>query len=289
MVTLRRQIRAAVVAAIAVVFGCGRGDGVKLMLRYQPPAAATYPFSYEQHTHMKFEGGPMANMPEQQLTIRMYFTELVTGPIKGGIGVTVRFDSTTLDSPLMAANAYKPALERMRGVTSNVVYDNRMNMVHAEFTNVAGKLSPVTEQLGTSLKGMTFPLPQEPVGVGDSWTAETELPINQMASGGPPVSTTTKLTVKEIHTDGRDTTILAALETNFPRDPIKVEQQGQVLSLKLSGTMTGEYLFSVSRGAVVRSSRSGTMRIDMTGGMLGAGGANLTVKQTSSLQLREAQ
>lgn len=289
MVTPRRWIVAAVVPALAVLLGCGRGDGTRLTLRYQPPAGATYHYSYEQHTDMKFAGGPMGKVPEQHLTMHMHFTQTVTGPTQGGSGVTVRFDSTTLDSPMMAANAYRPALDRMRGLTSNVVYDNRMNMLHAAFTNLPGKPSLLTEQLGTSLKGMTFPLPEGPVGVGDSWTAETELPINQMASGGPPVNTTTRLTVKEIHTGGPDTTVLAALETTFPRDPIKVTQEGQVLTLKLSGTLTGDYLFSVSRGAVVRSSRNGTMRINMTGGVLGADGTKLTVKQASSLELREAQ
>jgi hypothetical protein len=31
-----------------------------------------------------------------------------------------------------------------------------------------GAPSPLTEQLGRNLKEMTFPLPQQPVGVGDS-------------------------------------------------------------------------------------------------------------------------
>jgi hypothetical protein len=288
MFASRRLILAAVVPALAVSLGCGRGDGVKLTLRYHPPAGATYQYILEQHTDMKFEGGPMAKVPEQQLTIHIRFTQMVTGPTAGGVGLTVRFDSTALESPLMAQGGYGPALDRMRGLTCNVVYDDRMNEVHAEFTNAGGAPSPLTEQLGKSLKEMTFPLPQGPVGVGDSWTAQMELPLNQVASGGTPMSATTKLTVKQIHADGPDTTVLVALATTFPRDPFKIAQEGQVLTLKLSGSLEGEQLFSVSRGAVVRSLRSGTMRINTTGGMLGADGANVSVKQSISLQLREA-
>ena len=288
MSTPRRLILAAVVPALAAPLGCGRGDGVKLMLRYHPPAGAAYHYSLEQHTDMKFEGGPMAQMPEQKLTMHMHFTQTGTGPTAGGVGVTVRFDSTTMESPSME-QPYGPALDRMRGLTSHVVYDDRMNVVHAEFTNAGGTLSPLTEQLGKNLKGVTFPLPQGPVGVRDSWTAAMELPMQQVAGGGSPMTSTTKLTVKEIHAGGPDTTVRISLETTFPGDPIKVVQEGQVLTLKLSGRLTGEEVFSVSRGAVVRSLMSGTMRIKMTGAMLGGEGTNMSVKQATSLQLLEAK
>lgn len=289
MLTRRRLILAAVAPALAVPLGCGRGNGVKLTLRYHPPAGATYHYSLDQHTDMKFAGGAMAQVPEQQITMRMQFTQMVTGPTEGGTAMTVTFDSTSMDSPLMETNAYKPALDRMRGLTSHVVYDDRMNVVRAEFVNTTGALSPLAEQLGKSLKGMTFPLPQDSVGIGDSWTAQMELPINQVASGGTPMSATTKLTVKEIRADGPDTTVLIALETTFPGEPFKVLQQGQVLTLKLSGNMTGDQLFSVSRGAVVRSQVGGAMQIKMTGGMLGADGTNMSMKQMTTLQLGEAK
>lgn len=289
MLTRRRLILAVVAPALAVPLGCGRGNGVKLMLRYHPPAGVTYHYSLDQHTDMKFAGGPMGQVPEQKITMRMQFTQMVTGPTEGGTGMTVTFDSTSMDSPLMETNAYKPVLDRMRGLTSHVVYDERMNVVRAEFVNTTGALSPIAEQLGKSLKGMTFPLPQDSVGVGDSWTALMELPINQVASGGAPMSATTKLTVKEIHADGPDTTVLIALETAYPGEPFKVLQQGQMLTLKLSGNMAGDQLFSVSRGAVVRSQIGGAMQIKMTGGMLGADGTNMSMKQTTTLQLGEAK
>jgi hypothetical protein len=288
MAAPRRLILAAVVPALAVPLGCGRGDGAKLTLRYHPPAGATYQYGFEQRSDMTFEGGPVAQMPEQHVTMLMHFTQTVTGPTAGGVGVTVRFDSTTIELPPMAGGDFGPALDRMRGLTRKGVYDDRMNELRAEFANV-GAPSPLTEQLGRNLKEMTFPLPQQPVGVGDSWTAETELALSQMTSGGPPIVATTRLTVKEIHAASPDTTVLIALATTFPRDPIKVVQQGQVLTLKLSGSLAGEQLFSVGRGAVVRSFRSGTMQIHTTGGTLGAEGAHVSVKQSISLQLREAQ
>jgi hypothetical protein len=289
MSTFRRLILAAcVVPALGAPLGCSRGEGKKLTLRYHPPAGAIYHYGLEQQTNMKFEGGPMGQVPDQQMVMHMQFTQIVSSPTPEGVAVTVRFDSASMDSPLMPQGAYGHALDRMRGLTSNVVYDDRMNVIRAEFVN-AGELSAITEQLGKNLKGMTFPLPASPVGVGDSWTAEIELPMSQMASGGSPMKAATKLAVKEIHAGGSDTTVLVALETTFPSDPITVTQQGQVITLKLSGTMTGEQEFSVTRGAVLHSLMSGTMRIHMTGGPLGGEGTNMTMKQSTSLWLQKVK
>lgn len=287
MSTLRRLI-VAVAPALAVSLGCA--ERAKVTLRYHPPAGATYRYTMEQHTDMKFEGGPMSQLPEQQMAMHLYFTQTVTGPTAGGIAVTVRLDSTTLDSPLMAANAYRPAFDRIRGLTSNVVYDDRMNVVRSEFAKTgAATISPITEQIAKNLKEATFPLPDGPVGVGDSWTAQMDLPISHIARGGAPMHATTKLTVKEIHAEGADTTILVSLLTTFPEDPIKVQQQGEELTLQISGSLTGDQLFSMGRGAVVRAARSGTMRIHMTGAILGANGTDMTAKQATSLVLNEAK
>jgi hypothetical protein len=288
MVASRRLILAAVVSALAVPLGCGRGDGAKLTLTYHPPAGAVYHYSLEQYFDISFEGSAMAQMPDQQMTMRVQFTQTVGGPVSGGIAVTVKLDSTTLDSPMKAANVYRPALEGIRGLTSAMVYDDRMNVVHSELISAGAKPSPLAEQFGKNLKEAAFPLPSHSVGVGDSWTAEIEAPLQQVTSGAP-LKATTKLTVKEIDTAGPDTTVRVALETTFPSEPIKVLQDGQVLTLKLSGSLTGDQVFSVSRGAVLRSSRSGTVRINMKGATMGADGTTVTAKQSTALELHEAK
>src|SRR5207247_2364663 len=154
---------------------------------------------------------PRARMPGQAFTMRMYYTQSVAGPTEGGIGVTVKFDSTTLESPMMGPDAMKPALDRMRGLTSTIVYDDRMNVVRAEFRGVAGTPSPITDQMAKSVKNMAFPLPTEPVGVGDSWTSETELPISQIVSTSAPLKAKSKLTVKQLQIAGADTTVVLAV------------------------------------------------------------------------------
>src|SRR6059036_2931478 len=87
-------------AALVTVGGCrGGASGPKVTLRYHPPAGAAYHYSLEQQNAMRVEGGPMGAMPEQAFTMHIYYTQLVTGPSKGGVAVTTTFDSTTVEAP----------------------------------------------------------------------------------------------------------------------------------------------------------------------------------------------
>src|ERR1044071_8864144 len=174
-------LAATALLALSACGGDSRGGGPKVTLRYHPPAGAAYHYALDQQNAMRIEGGPMSAMPEQTFRMRMYYTQQVNGPARGGVAVTVTFDSTSLDAPGMGPGAMRPALDRMRGMRSDVVYDERMHVLSAAFTGLAGAPSPVTEQLGNSMKSMAFPLPEEPVGVGDSWVTEHELPLGQQA------------------------------------------------------------------------------------------------------------
>ncbi len=222
--------RSLALAAVALVTvgGCrGGASGPKVTLRYHPPAGAAYHYALDQQNAMRIEGGPMSAMPEQTFRMRMYYTQLVKGPAQGGVAVTVTFDSTSIEAPGMGPGAMGPALDRMRGMKSDVVYDERMHVLSAAFTGLAGAPSPVTEQLGSSMKGMAFPLPEGPVGVGDSWVAEHDLPLGQQAlSTSGPLKSRTRITVKEIQVAGVDTSVLLGIETSFPDEPITLTQQG---------------------------------------------------------------
>src|SRR5205807_1507237 len=128
----------------------------------------------------------------------------------------------------MGSGAMGRALDRMRGMKSDIVYDERMHVLSAAFTGLAGAPSLVTEQLGSSMKGMAFPLPEGPVGVGDSWVAEHELPLGQQAlNASRPLKSRTRITLKEIQIAGADTSVVLGIETHFPDDPITLTQRGE--------------------------------------------------------------
>src|SRR5712691_6330494 len=214
------------------LLGCRGGGGPKVTLRYHPPRGATYHYALEQQNTVRMESGPQAQLPAQDVTLHIYYSQAVTGPTAGGIGVTVTYDSTT-----MVPGGMAPALDRMRGLTSKVVYDDRMHVLSAEVSGIQGQASPLAEQMGKSVKGMTLPLPEPPVGVGDSWTSEAELPIGEALGVSTPLKSRTKFTVKQIQVAGADTSVLLAVETTFPGDPFTISQGGRQATVKLSGAV----------------------------------------------------
>ncbi|PYP93362.1 MAG: hypothetical protein DMD34_12310 [Gemmatimonadetes bacterium] len=135
--------------------------------------------------------------------------------------------------------------------------------------------------MASSLKSMAFPLPEGPVGVGDTWVTEHELPLGRL-SPGQPIKSRTRLTVKEIRVAGADTSVLFAVETTVPEDPIELSQMGQHVTMKLSGHLAGEQVYSLVHSAHVRSSMGGTMKINV-------GAMTMSLKQQTSLQLAEAE
>jgi hypothetical protein len=292
MLTAHSLARAATV--LVTVGGCrGGASGPRVTLRYHPPAGAAYHYTLDQQNAMRIEGGPMSAMPEQTFRMRMYYTQLVKGPAQGGVAVTVTFDSTSMDAPGMGPGAMRPALDRMRGMRSEIVYDERMHVLSAAFTGLTGAPSPVTEQLGSSMKSMAYSLPEGPVGVGDSWVAEHELPLGHQAlNASQPLKSRTKITVKEIQIAGADTSVLLGIETSFPDEPITLTQprQGgapQTGTLRLSGNLSGEQLYSLKRSAQVRAMMGGTIK--MKSATAGQPEMTMAMTQQTSLQLTEAK
>jgi hypothetical protein len=78
---------------------------MQVTLTYHPPLGAICHYSLDQYFDITFEGDP-AKLPEQQMAMRAIRPN-GERLHDGGIGVTMRLDSATLDSPLMAARSYR--------------------------------------------------------------------------------------------------------------------------------------------------------------------------------------
>src|SRR5260370_37980382 len=111
MTAARRLAAAAMaLAALARLAGCRGASGPKVTLRYHPPMGATYHYALEQQNSMQMGGCP-AGLPSQEITLHIYYSQAVTGPTAGGIGVTVTYDSTTM---VPAGHGPPPARPRRR-------------------------------------------------------------------------------------------------------------------------------------------------------------------------------
>lgn len=277
----------AVALLLLLLAACGDKPGAaKLTLRYHPPAGAEYRYALEQRNTMKMESGPLVGMGEQTLTMRMHFTQKVTGPVTGGVEVRLTFDSTHLEAPGVPADMMAREMDRVRGRQSTVLFDERGKVVRNDLGTAADIPPALATQMAAGVKAMAFQLPEGPVGPGDSWTVETELPLGQLPGASGSSAARTTLTVRGIQTTGGDTTVTLGVETTFPTEPIQLNMGGQAATLKLSGGLAGDQLFSLTRGAVVRTAMKGTMRMNVTGGMIGQKG--MTVSSDTEMTLRLA-
>ena len=291
------MIRRPVVLAPLVVAACGRG-GPTIPLRYHPPAGAVYHYALEQNTKVTMRSGPLTGMGQQQLTMRMHFTQTIKGPTADGAGTEVQvvFDSTTMDMPGVPSDAAERELAQMRGLRSTVVFDERARLVRSDFEAQPGVTPEMANQMGAGIKAMTFAFPEQPVGRGDSWTVSTELPLGQVpgadASSAGPAHTT--LTVREIRATAADTSVFLSIKTIFPTGPIKLALGGlgglgPGATLKLSGALAGDQQFSLTRGAVVNGTVKGAITMDITAAMLGSRAMAMSSETESVIRLVDAK
>ena len=249
-------------ATAVVLTGCRSASMPKVMLRFRPPAGAAYHYALEQRTSWAVEG-PGGPVPGQDITLQIHYTQTVGGPTAGGTAVTVSYDSVTILPGGLAA-----ALDRMRGLKSRVVFDERGRVVSAAIAGIQGEPSPIADQLERSMKGTALPLPETPVGVGDSWTAEAES-ATPATGVGSSIPMRTRFTVKEIQATGADTTVVVAVESTFPGDPVAVKEAGrggmENHTVRVSGGLTGERAYSLAKGIPLRSTMGGSMRVEDRG------------------------
>jgi hypothetical protein len=281
---------ALILALFAVACGDRGGAALsKVTLRYHPPAGAVHRYALDQVNKMSMEAGPLAGMGEQQLTLQMHFTQHVTGPVPGGIEVKVTFDSTRMEAPGVSPEMMARELDQLRGLVSTVLFDERAQVLRSDMGAAPGVAPELTSQMATGVKAMVLALPEQPVGRGDSWTVKTDLPVGQLPGVSGAGASLTKLTVREIRVAGGDTTVLLGVETTFPGNPITLTIAGQPATLRLSGGLSGDQTFSLTRGVVVSGTMKGTMKMNVSGGPLGRQEMVLSSVTETSLRLADAK
>jgi hypothetical protein len=247
-----------------------------------------YRYGLEQRTQVSFASGPLAAMGKQQLFVRVLFTQTVKGPAaEGGTEVEVLFESITMEVPGVSPDVIARELAKMNGLRSSVVYDERGQILRSNFAQAPGLSPDVASQMASSVRTMTFGFPDHPVGRGDSWTVNTELPLSQVpganASRAGPAKTT--LTVRDIQITGADTSVVLDIKTAFPPGPIQLAFNGQAGTLKLDGDLAGHQQFSISRGALLDGTIKGSTKMHLTTAMFGAKGMDMLTDTESSVYL----
>ena len=278
--------RIVLLALALVAVSCKGGERpatpitTKVVLRYHPPAGAVYRYVMDQTSSFGPDSGADTGGVN---ALRMVFTQSVGTPAADGVPVTFTFDSSRIESPMLNPDAANQAVGRLKGVHLTTVYDDHLRPVRNDVSSLSGLPPLVRDQLQVGFRAAALALPDQPVGTGDSWTNETELPVG--AIGGAPLTVHTKVTVREISVSRGDTTVRLGVETALPAAPMQFSFGGQQFSVALKGAITGEQLLSLTRGAVVNATLGGTMHVAVSGGFFGAPGMKVRVQQQGTLKL----
>jgi hypothetical protein len=214
------------------------------------------------------------------------FSQAVGARGADGIPVAVTLDSTTVASPMLNPTAAASAAAELRGLRLTAVLDDRLRLVRDDLSALARLPALVREQVQLGIRAAALPFPEQSVGVGDSWTNETELPFAQLASG-TPLTVASTITVRGISVSRGDTTVLLGVETGLPQHPLQFNFGGQTVSVALRGGITGDQVFSLTRGAVVSGSLGGTVHLSVSGGFFGSQGMAMRVDQHAATRLVE--
>ena len=252
----------------------------KIALRFHPPAGAVYHYVMDQTSSFGPDSGADSGGVN---SMRIAFTQTIGAVDADGVPVTFTFDSTRIVSPMLSPAAADQAAERLREVHLTTIYDDHLRPVHNDVSALAGIPPLVRDQLQVGFRAAALALPDQPVGPGDSWTNETELPVS--AIGGAPLTVHTTVTVREISVSRGDTTVRLGVETALPDKPMQFAVGGQQFTVALQGAITGEQTLSLTRGAVVSAALGGTMHVGVSGGLFGAPGMKVRVQQQGTLKL----
>jgi len=278
--------RIALLVAEVVTVGCKGAERphtpitTKIALRFHPPAGAVYHYVMDQTSSFGPDSGSDTGGVN---SMRIAFTQTIGAADADGVPVTFTFDSTRVESPMLNPAAADQAAQRLREVHLTTIYDDHLRPVHNDVSALSGIPPLVRDQMQVGFRAAALALPDQPVGPGDSWTNETELPVS--AIGGAPLTVHTKVTVREISVSRGDTTVRLGVQTALPAEPMKFAFGGQQFTVALKGAITGEQTLSLTRGAVVSAALGGTMHVAVSGGFFGAPGMKVRVQQQGTLKL----
>jgi hypothetical protein len=273
---------------VAVSLACKGADKptpitTKILLRYHPPVGAAYHYALDQSSRFAPETVTADSAAANAMALA--FTQTIGAAAGGGVPVTTRLDSARVTSPMLSPEAAEDAVRRLRGVRLTSVFVDRLRLVRTDFSALNRLPSIVGDQVLLGLRAAARRSLRNQLGLETAgrtrWSCR---------SGGFPAPTDHRGHHAHRAGDSRDRfghdhSVVGGDDP--PERPIRFTM-GQPITIALRGSMTGEQLFSLTRGAPVTASLAGTIRVNVTGGLFGPQGMALRVDQQGTIELREA-
>lgn len=250
------------VGALPIVKVLSTGAAPRTALRYTVPAGFTSRTAMSTEMAMTMEMAGMA-MPEMKMpTIKMVAEITVTGVAANGdmtftSGVSnMTFDTAGVD-PMVAASMANVSTDLSAVKTTGTMTNRGMTDQKMALDKITDpQLKQLMESAGSALQSISFPLPDEAVGVGARWEVR-----QRMAASG--IETMTKQVVEVVAIQGSKVTLKVVADQTAPAQSMKnpaLPPDAEVSLMEFSGTGTTNTVLDL---ATMSNEGEGSMAIAM--------------------------
>jgi hypothetical protein len=234
-------------------------------LRYRPRRGGVHHYVLTMR-YDREDARIISAVPHYSRVWTIYYTQFgrFTDVRGAGSELTLQIDSAQLQSTDAA-----PDLSPMKGQTIRVFLDGRGQLLRSEPV-AASDLTPDMVFRIQAMAAATAPsFPQERVGAGDRWTITRQSPLEESDITGDLAELPLRATLNAIHKSANDRVAEVGVDGPLPTRQTRVTTSLGPLPARSSGTVIGQYRFSLPRGVMLSQELSATLMLVTDAPMVG--------------------
>lgn len=241
------------VILVTGIIGCSD----KGALRYRPRRDGVHHYVMTMR-YTREDAGIVSALPRSSQAWTIYYTQFGRFTDLRGAGSEV---SLQIDS-VQSAGADARELRRLQGQNISVFLDGRGRLLRTE-RDASTNLTPAMVLRLHAMAAATAPaFPQEPVEAGDHWTMAARSALEDFGLSG---DTLTELpldaTLTAVRESGNDKIAEVGIHGALPPQESGVRTSLGPLPARSSGTVIGQYKFSLRRGVMISQELTGRLTL----------------------------
>lgn len=243
-----------VVLLVAIIACSDKG-----VLRYRPRRDGVHRYVLTMR-YAREDARILSSVPRYNHVWTIYYTQFGRSTDVRGAGSEVALQ---IDSAQLQSSAPVPDLTTMKGQTIRVFLDGRGRLVRTE---------PVTppELALQAMAAATAPaFPEEPVEAGDRWTMSRPSQLEEFDFPADLAELQVRATLNAIHESVNDRVAEVGIDGPFPTRETRVQTSLGVLPARTTGTVIGQYRFSLPRGVMLSQELTGRLMLVTDAPMVG--------------------
>jgi hypothetical protein len=248
----------------AGIIACSDKD----VLRYRPRRDGVHHYVLTMR-YAREDVGIVSRVPRYSQVWTVYYTQFGRATDLRGAGSEV---SLQVDSVQLQSDRPAPDLSSMKGQTISAFLDGRGQLLRTEpAPDAFSNLTPDMVFRLQAIAAATAPsFPQEPVEPGDRWTMTMRSPLEEFGIGADGLAELQLgATLNAIHESVNDKVAEVGIHGSLPIRETRVTTSLGSLPARSSGTVSGQYRFSLPRGVMLSQELSGRLMLVTDAPMLG--------------------